>query len=130
MNAHQVIGQQRQDILCVCVPWVYSDLDTTTQLPMFDLPKGAIVIGGGIIVKVVTNAANLTLGSVANPDSLVEAVSSAATGLKANDGADIILGPLAAGATYGLKASAELTEGSGLVVCYYIVEGRSCLTQG
>jgi hypothetical protein len=121
----------RQSSLFAIVPWNYADINGTTFTPAFELPADAVVLGGFLRINSVTNAANIEVGDSVDPDSLLAATSGAALArTNFTTGAKVAAPQLSARTVFGLKASAPLTQGSGIVVCEYIRTGRAQVTQG
>jgi len=132
MNTLQAKFQGRQAPLVAVAPFTYADIDGANFTPAFEVPAKALILRGGLVITSATNAANIEVGTATDADALLTATSGAAAGRTAFDGDDAATEESALGAltTYGVTASAPLTQGEGYIWIEYVVGDRAHCTQG
>ena len=118
---------QRQYPLFAMKRFSYADLTSGAQVQMIDLPGGAVILDGGVVIETAFNSATsdaLVVGDSNGANVLKSSFSIASTGRTA-------LTP--AGGAYPAKDSVRMTwtgsgtapsAGAGFIWCRYAIEGR------
>lgn len=124
----------RQEVVSAYVDVSYADLASGTAADAIDLPVGAVVIGGAVVVTTAFNSATsdaLVVGDSASSNRFKSSFSIAATGLTAL----VPTGYVALATTNKVRvtwtgAGTAPTAGAFRLRVDYIVEKRAAFSQG
>lgn len=122
----------RQEVISAYVPFGFADLVDATAVAAVDLPEGAIVVGGALVIREVFNSATSdTIAITVNSETLLAATSVAALGstLLTSGSAAALTAPDTVDVTWDGTGTAP-TTGAGYLVVNYIVEGRAAFSEG
>ena len=123
----------RQSIICATASFTYADLATGVETPAVQVPQGAIVLGGFLVIDTAFNSGTsdtLTVGDATTADRYKAAINGQSAALTAL---------IPTGLEYTVQDSVTVTNtivgaaptaGAGRLVLYYIVDGRAAFSQG
>lgn len=119
----------RQDVLAAVVDFTYADLVDATAVEAINMPAGAIVVGGRLVITTAFNSGTSDTIAVGDgTNAYLAATSVAATGST----------ELAGGLPYSASDTVDLTwdgtgavptAGAGKLIVEYVVSGRACEVQ-
>ena len=123
------IDSGRQDVLVAVQAFDYSEMVDATAVPAVNVPPGAIVVGGQLVITTAFNSATSDTIAVGDgTNTYLAATSVAATGATA----------LSGGLPYSVSDTVDLTwdgtgavpsAGAGYLVLEYVIDGRACEVQ-
>lgn len=122
----------RQETISAVVPFTFADFTSGVATAAVNLPEGAIVTGGSLVVRTAFNSATsdtIAVSLDAEPLLAASDVKAAAVTLLFTKGS---LAQLAAPNTVDLTwtgVSTAPTTGAGYLVVHYVEEGRAAFSQ-
>ncbi|MBT8448163.1 MAG: hypothetical protein KJO69_00640 [Gammaproteobacteria bacterium] len=121
----------RQEVISAAVTIGYADVVDATAVEAINLPEGAIVVGGALVVREVFNSATSdTIAVAVNSEALLAATDVTALGstlLTAGSAAALLADTV--DVTWD-GTGAVPTTGSVVLIVNYVVEGRAAFSEG
>ena len=123
------IDSGRQDVLVAVQAFDYSELVDATAVPAVNVPPGAIVVGGQLVITTVFNSATSDTIAVGDGTNAY---------LAATDVTALGATALGGGLPYSVSDTVDLTwdgtgavptTGAGYLVLEYVIDGRACEVQ-
>ena len=123
----------RQYPLSALAPFTFADLTSGVAVPIVELPPGAVVTGGMVVIEAAFDSATsdtLVVGDAGDPDRYVAGVDGQATGATALVPTGYLTPSTTDITLTWTCVGAAPTQGAGYLVVTYIREDRSQENQG